>query len=388
MGTLRLLLALSVVAAHSNPILGSRLLGGVGAVQTFYMISGFYMALVLSTKYKLPGSYWFFIKQRARRLYPLYWLVLGLYVAYFRYLAITRGVEYGTLGLWQTHGKAMDLAASLFLAFSQITIIGQDLCIFLRLNGTPESLTFSAFMNQGGLPAYQFMYVPPAWTVALEIMFYCCAPFLNRLRTQTLLIVMACSVALRLALHFAGYGTDPWTYRFFPNELVFFVAGMIAYRAYNSHKAVWGEHKRAIFSGFTLLCAAMVGIGFTKVATSESISPVLILFYIAALTLLPGLFAVSKSNKIDKVLGELSYPIYLSHLLTLMALRKYLGHTPPFLNGAAGALACVIVAVILYVGFERYIERWRAREYDKEILPSPPPPERAVENARPASLTA
>jgi len=41
MGILRLLLALSVITAHAGPIFGLTSVGGVMAVETFFMISGF-----------------------------------------------------------------------------------------------------------------------------------------------------------------------------------------------------------------------------------------------------------------------------------------------------------------------------------------------------------
>ena len=52
MGTIRLLLALAVLLMmHSTPLLGIRMINGAWAVQAFYVISGFYMALVLNEKY-------------------------------------------------------------------------------------------------------------------------------------------------------------------------------------------------------------------------------------------------------------------------------------------------------------------------------------------------
>jgi len=51
MGLLRLILAISVVLAHTSYIFGFGLVGGQAAVQAFYIISGFYMALVLNEKY-------------------------------------------------------------------------------------------------------------------------------------------------------------------------------------------------------------------------------------------------------------------------------------------------------------------------------------------------
>ena len=53
MGTLRLLLALSVVLFHSGPFVftGSDWVGGIVAVEGFFVVSGFYMTLVLHQRY-------------------------------------------------------------------------------------------------------------------------------------------------------------------------------------------------------------------------------------------------------------------------------------------------------------------------------------------------
>lgn len=51
MGLIRILLAISVIIAHTESILGFNMVGGTLAVQAFFIISGFYMALILSEKY-------------------------------------------------------------------------------------------------------------------------------------------------------------------------------------------------------------------------------------------------------------------------------------------------------------------------------------------------
>lgn len=68
MGVVRLLFALSVVAAHStsNPFL--KFIGATIAVQSFFMISGFYMAMIQSN-YTSKIKFW---KSRYLRLYPTY----------------------------------------------------------------------------------------------------------------------------------------------------------------------------------------------------------------------------------------------------------------------------------------------------------------------------
>lgn len=79
MGVLRFLLAVSVVLAHSTDIFGFSLVNSVVAVQAFYIISGFYMTLILNEKYiGKSNSYRLFITNRFLRLYPIYWVVLLL----------------------------------------------------------------------------------------------------------------------------------------------------------------------------------------------------------------------------------------------------------------------------------------------------------------------
>ena len=84
MGILRLLLAISVVLAHSSPLFGITSVGGALAVQAFYIISGFYMSLILNEKYTGGNnSYYLFISNRLLRLYPIYWVVLVSQIIFY-----------------------------------------------------------------------------------------------------------------------------------------------------------------------------------------------------------------------------------------------------------------------------------------------------------------
>src|SRR3979411_2191986 len=78
MGSLRFLLALSVACGHFGVPLGFPT--SDVAVQSFFVISGFYMALVLNEKYG-PGTYWLFLSNRLLRIWPAYFLILILSLA-------------------------------------------------------------------------------------------------------------------------------------------------------------------------------------------------------------------------------------------------------------------------------------------------------------------
>ncbi|MEZ6023978.1 MAG: hypothetical protein R3C16_11320 [Hyphomonadaceae bacterium] len=81
MGMVRFALAMAVVLSHL-PLATFQFLSGGLAVQCFFIISGFYMALVLDGKYKDVGL---FYSNRLLRLFPTYFVMMavtavGLYV--------------------------------------------------------------------------------------------------------------------------------------------------------------------------------------------------------------------------------------------------------------------------------------------------------------------
>lgn len=83
MGLLRLLLAVCVFCGHSRRLGNFRWLEGHLAVELFFVVSGFYMQLVLSQRYtkRKLGSTWRFQFYKARylRLLPIY--LLGSFLA-------------------------------------------------------------------------------------------------------------------------------------------------------------------------------------------------------------------------------------------------------------------------------------------------------------------
>src|SRR5713226_5516703 len=75
MGILRLLFALSVLISHSRQFFGYNIANPTIAVFSFFIISGFYMGLVLDKKYGVRSKF-LFLSNRFLRIYPLYWLTL------------------------------------------------------------------------------------------------------------------------------------------------------------------------------------------------------------------------------------------------------------------------------------------------------------------------
>src|SRR5579872_4576618 len=81
MGTLRFLLAVAVATAHSGCFSGNFcLMRGDLAVQIFYIISGFLIALILHEKYDRTQT-WLFYSNRALRIYVPYLFVWAICLA-------------------------------------------------------------------------------------------------------------------------------------------------------------------------------------------------------------------------------------------------------------------------------------------------------------------
>ena len=80
MGIIRFLLAASVICAHFGGIYGNNLIGGALAVQSFFLLSGFYIVLILEENFSVKSfqEYKSFLSSRLFRLYPAYWLSLAI----------------------------------------------------------------------------------------------------------------------------------------------------------------------------------------------------------------------------------------------------------------------------------------------------------------------
>ena len=178
MGILRTILALAVVVYHSFKIFGLHMCGGQVAVESFYMISGFYMALILNEKYVGLGSYKKFILSRFYRIFPLYWgiLLIALIVSLIGYFAFNHPYY---LARYISNSSCLSGVTIFYFILENFIVIGQDVLYFLRLDELCKPiLTYNvlSFKHTG----YQYLLVPQAWSISLELMFYCIAPFMVR----------------------------------------------------------------------------------------------------------------------------------------------------------------------------------------------------------------
>jgi peptidoglycan/LPS O-acetylase OafA/YrhL len=341
-----------VVLAHTNGLFGYHMTGGVVAVQAFFMISGFYMALILSEKYA-GVPYRLFITNRLLRIFPAYWAVVALTVAWSLLCAWQKGY-WARLQPYVDYSGTMPPTTVAWLVWTNSFLIGHESCVFLEFDGASRELAFTHDFRTSQPPLHQFMLVPQAWSLSLELVFYLVAPALLRLRTSVLAAVAFGALVLRAWIyHGLGWRHDPWMYRFLPAELALFLAGALSFRLFIRLK-----QKR-----LPDWAARVVTIAVWTVTLAYHYLPAVPLgpwiAYGALFMALPFLFLQSTSA-VDRFVGELSYPIYVSHVfaMTVMSANVFGGAaTLPFRTIAA----TLLVSVLLYRLVNAPLERWRQR---------------------------
>lgn len=288
MGTVRTLLAISVVFAHT-PLLYV-FVGGQLAVQVFYCISGFLITYILCTVPAYANARRFY-ENRFLRLYPVYWTVALLSACLIVVLLLAHPKSAPD---WVGF-RHLPAYAKLVVIGANLLIVGQDWLMFAPIKAHPE--------------LWALLLVPPAWTLGVELSFYAIAPVVVRsVRVVIGLFIFSC--ALRAIGISYGLTHDPWTYRFFPFELRLFLLGSLSFHVWDRLQRrglVLSARMQKIFYAATLLWI----IAFRWLHTP---SQLLLIWTFAAL---PFLFLFQQQHRFDSRIGELSYPIYIGHLFII-----------------------------------------------------------------------
>jgi peptidoglycan/LPS O-acetylase OafA/YrhL len=351
MGVLRLILSMAVLAGHSGPLFGSSLIPAPLAVETFYTISGFYMSMILGSKYQLDrkGITRFYLS-RFFRLAPAYWIVLVLSiltaVALKSTFYLPARTYFNTL-------SSLSFPAAFWIVFTNVLMLGQDTIMFMKIDSS--HLHFTADFTNAPLSAHKLLFIPQAWSLGVELWFYLLAPLLVRRKTISLIAVLVVSTIIRAILYSGGFDHDPWTYRFFPTELALFVLGMLMFRAYSRHqdmiKAWWGT------GAFLLIITIIIFFSHLNLEQSAKSS----LFLLISALSIPVIFNWSRFNTFDRIIGELSYPLYISHLLVVQVITAVL---PSVFGKHPGLSVCAFslgVSVLIYFFIDRPADRIRHR---------------------------
>jgi peptidoglycan/LPS O-acetylase OafA/YrhL len=210
--------------------------------------------------------------------------------------------------------------------------------------------------------------VPQAWTLGVELTFYAIAPFVCRRWWSAVgLLIFGTCVRYILATYFHLTLNSAWLYRFAPAEMMLFGAGSVAYfvgrlvcpRVPNLTKILGGTFVflfafAVFFDHPTIWVIDHIFGGGNSVSLLLSKYPILFLMAVAA----PSLFYITKNNRVDSFLGELSYPMYISHIFVFSMINAYLPASVQ--AGNALYVACVItLSAILILLVINPIDRLR-----------------------------
>ena len=213
-----------------------------------------------------------------------------------------------------------------------------------------------------GQPTHRFsnmLFVPQSWTLPLELGFYLLAPFVIRMRT---VLIFALCICLLLA---SGYGPRIHSFRIASDSLLpfqfhWFLFGVLAYRLYAGLRGTILESR--------ILCWTVSAVAFGIVVFGSFWSGMphtrILGIYMLAALCTPFLFTLTKSSSIDALIGELSYPVYLSHLAIARGLSSHkheLGILATDLWGATTLALTVAISLVYIFAVDRRVQAIRKR---------------------------
>jgi peptidoglycan/LPS O-acetylase OafA/YrhL len=226
-------------------------------------------------------------------------------------------------------------------------------------------IDWSANFWNSDMPLWQGLTVPQAWSLGIELNFYFVAPYLLRLRSRWLLIGSCCGLTVKVVTIKALHLGDPWTYRFFPFELGYFILGALAFRYRHVLDVLVPERiaKYVVYPLVIVFAVARVPVHL----------PTLV-YPFALACLLPFLFRTTSGFKTDRLIGELSYPFYIFHYFSLAFAGSIVAH---WLHTSANSVAWIglsltlLLSVVALALETHFIEPWRGRFAAPVIRPEP-----------------
>lgn len=309
----RLVAATMVVIFHASFFTGHKLAGevltvGYHGIHFFFVLSGFVILTAHRGDLGQPSRLPNYVLRRFLRIFPPYWLALGITAAL---IPITGGVK----------------------PLNAVTFVRDFFLI-------PTSVR-------------DFPYVTPAWTLHYELMFYLAVCLLLVLRPLFgALLFAAWGVAIVVLERSHVPMTFPASF-FLSPIIVMFLSGMVAALLHSRLSARAG-----------LVIAAISAAWFFGYGIGRSVDrwlvwcPLYISFGIPAAFLIAGLAAFeskrgSLSSSSTEFLGKLSYSTYLAHAPVMPLVQILLPDLPPALLCVVLVVAGMLSGLLFYIVLEQ-----------------------------------
>ncbi len=346
MGLLRIYLALSVMFSHIGTVKWLPVVNADFAVNMFFVMSGFYISLGLNERYRTSADNREFYFGRALRLWPTYLFSLAILIP-TGYLAAT---IHRILAL-------PPLMAAIAI-FSNLFIVGTDwLLHFSASNGAIHFSEFGIDHAQNG--AYAILNLP-AWTLSIEIIFYLLAPFIVRSFRRSVAFFGIGVVYLFCVSHFSAHLPPLRTDLYFPGPMFYFGLGVVGYWV---HRVFPPRRVRNLW---------VFPVIFLMVVLALHLTPGAVAFFALAMLARPA-FEICRHSKVDQWFGDLSYPLYITHLPTTILVRS-LGLFA--VTTGSYFLSIVVITLVAVYAVEKPIDRFRSsRRKRKQLNTEVTPPD-------------
>jgi peptidoglycan/LPS O-acetylase OafA/YrhL len=326
-GYLRFFLSLLVVVSHTG--VSTRIYVGAVAVFIFFMLAGY----VTTKLYNIEGmSYKLFIKERLLRILPLY------YYASIIFICISYALQYCSPSL------------SVYSVFSLISVIPHDYWWIKN----------PVYFHSGEY-ANQFLNIP-IWSLALELQAYFILPFLIK-NSRIRFIVFISSFTIFILSNagiFKYIGiNDPvlLTIRLLPGTIFFFLIGTYIYNIKQDKYA----KKILIYSTIFICLSLLLFLRILHIKTPYMEEEVLAL--VIGIPLVYIVTTVKIKSKIQNILGDSSYGIYITHAIVIyvidsMESLKYL-KSQQFFYTTTVFIGAFMLSIIGIYFIEKYIKSYR-----------------------------
>lgn len=339
MGSFRFLLAALVAYSHcEGRFLPVNL--GVSAVIAFYFISGYLMSLSyerFQARSCHPAGA--FYLDRMMRIYPSYLIVFAAGAGFYWLSPKLNGLE------------AINLVELLIV---------------------PNNFTqlFEHRLN---------LVIPPSWSLGAELQFYLLLPLLFRLRRAHRIALLYAFVLLHLFVMavpgmVGDYSqscqslsqkacvarvSDLFGYRYLPFVGVIFLLGHFSYEAYENQTL-----SRFIIHSVIAIYTAAFFLIFPvgNALAHENVFPVLLgvmLFIPLSIGLLAKLRSGDRPGGVDRWLGKLAYPLFLTHYLGQWIVDMALGGPAVNRFFIPEALALSVGLAFLVAAFQEFVDQRR-----------------------------
>ena len=324
MGYVRFVLAAIVVGFHCKFGVIQKTIGGLAAVEAFFIISGFYMAATYQRHYSgRPAA---FFASRFARLYPLYIIVvMATFVLHWWNPANQTGI------------------------FNYFRINTQWYLVNLSLIGLDLSST---------IHGSKYLLIPPAWSISAELAFYALLPPLLLLNGKGLAAFVVAAFAFKITM-FNGYGLK-WAYFPFFSQIGYFGAGILLF--WLRDHLTWST--RAGYWLLALYVLYLLGNDYADEQNGGIVQAVVLV--LATCLVIPTLFE-RINGPLSTALGDASYGVYVLHYLFIQIAIDLQIFDPITMTNPSSVnrwrillqtMGILLSSTVVALAFEFTVQRW------------------------------